>query len=156
MKSVLKMTTAAIAVAAFVATAAQAQVGVGVHVGGVGVGVHVGAPPAYYYGPGYYPPGPCDAYSAYQDGDCGYSVYTGPVDFDGVTVDGPHYYRWEGDQPYFWYRGGWHTWDGWHNTSFNWERHEGYGWHNGHWDRDYGRTHDWHADNHDHDHDHHY
>jgi hypothetical protein len=142
MKSILKMTAAALVVAgaALAASSADAQVGVGVHVGGVGVGVGVGAP-AYYYNQGYYPPGPCDAYTAYQDGDCGYSVYTGPVDFDGVAVDGPHYYRWEGDQPVFWYRGGWHNWDGWHNTRFEWDRREGYGWHNGHWDRDYGRDH---------------
>jgi hypothetical protein len=157
MKSLLKMTAAAIVLAAVAAPAAYAQVGVGVHVGGVGVGVGIGPAPSYYYNQGYYPPGPCDAYTGYQDGDCGYSVYTGPVDFDGVAVDGPHYYRWEGDQPVFWYRGGWHNWDGWHNTGFNWERHEGYGWHNGKWDRDYGRSHDWRHDDHDgdRDHDHH-
>jgi hypothetical protein len=145
MKSILKMTAAAIAFAAITAPAAYAQVGVGVHVGGVGVGVGVGAP-AYYYNEGYYPPGPCDAYTNYYDGDCGYSVYTGDIDFDGAVVGGPHYYRWEGDQPVFWYRGGWHNWNGWHNANYNWEHHEGYGWHNGHWDRDYGRSHDWHAD----------
>jgi hypothetical protein len=143
MKSLLKMTAAAMLLAG-AATAAQAQVGVGVHVGGVGVGVGVGAAPAYYYGQGYYPPGPCDAYTAYQDGDCGYPVYTGDVDFDGVVVSGPHYYRWNGDRPNFWYRGGWHEWNGWHNTRYDWDHREGWGWHDNHWDRDYGRTHDWH------------
>ena len=143
MKSVLKMTAAAIAVAAIAAPAAHAQVGVGVHVGGVGVGVGVGATPAYYYNEGYYPPGPCDAYDHYYDGDCGYPVYSGDIDFDGTVVSGPHYYRWNGDHPSFWYRGGWHDWDNWHNTSYNWEHHAGWGWHDGRWDRDWGRTHDW-------------
>lgn len=143
MKSILKMTSAAILLAG-AATAAQAQVSAGVHIGGVGIGVGVGPAPAYYYNQGYYPPGPCDAYTTYEQADCGYPVYTGDIDFDGTVVRGPHYYRWYDNQPHFWYRGGWHDWNGWHNTSYNWEHHEGYGWHNGRWDRDYGRSHDWH------------
>jgi hypothetical protein len=106
------------------ATAANAD-GVSIGVGPVGVGIGVGGPaPAYYYGPGYYPPGPCASYSYYYDGDCGYPVYAGNVDFDGVVVGGPHYYRWEDDHPVFWYRGGWHTWHDWDRTRWNWEHRD--------------------------------
>jgi hypothetical protein len=145
MKSLFKATAAAIAMAGAALWApANAQVGVSVGVPGFHVGVGI---PAYYYGPGYYPPGPCDSYDRYYDGDCGYPVYTGDIDFDGAVVSGPHYYRWYGDHPYFWYRGGWHEWNGWNRVNYNWERGEGWGWHNGTWDRDWGREH-WHADDH--------
>jgi hypothetical protein len=153
MKLPLKSAVAACAVAGallFACAPADAQLGVSVGVPGVRVGVGV---PGYYYGPGYYPPGPCDAYNNYYEGDCGYSVYDGPIDFDGVVVTGPHYYRWYGDQPYFWYRGGWHTWNGWNGAHFSWDHGEGFGWHEGHWDRDWGRAH-WHGDRDRHD-DHH-
>src|ERR1700692_2823501 len=87
------------------------------------VGVGVGVPaPDYYYGGGYYPPGPCDSYDYYYEGDCGYSSYTGRVLIDGVWVTGPHYYRWYGGRPFFWYRGGWHNWAGWNGVSWNWNR----------------------------------
>jgi hypothetical protein len=107
-------------------TAANADgVSVGVGVGPVGVGVGVGGPaPAYYYGSGYYPPGPCASYNYYYNGDCGYPVYSGDVDFDGVVVTGPHYYRWDGDHPSFWYRGGWHTWNDWNRNHWNWEHRD--------------------------------
>src|SRR5436190_19945299 len=107
---------------------------------GVSVGVSVGAP-GYYYGPGFYPPGPCDAYSYYYTGDCGYPVYNGRVFINGVWVTGPHYYRWWGGQPRFWYRGGWHTWAGWHGTRWNWNHAPGWGWHNGRWNRAWGTAH---------------
>src|SRR5215472_1181929 len=109
MKSLMKV---AVATASFVAgglmagAPANAQVGIG-----VGIGV-----PAFYYGAGYYPPGPCDAYNSYYAGDCGYAVYNGPIVLDGISVGGPHYYRWYDGMPYFWYRGGWHNWDGWRRT----------------------------------------
>jgi hypothetical protein len=151
MRSVLKATVVALAALGAtqaMSTPANAQVSVGVGLPGVRAGVSVGTP-SYYYGSGYYPPGPCDAYDTYYDGDCGYSVYTGPVDFDGVTVGGPHYYRWYGDQPYFWYRGGWHTWNGWTGANFGWDHREGFGWRDGHWDREWGRAH-WHGDHDDH------
>jgi hypothetical protein len=103
----------------------DAQVGVGVRVGGVHLGVHTPAP-AYYYGPGYYPPGPCGSYNYYYNGDCGYPVYTGDVAFGGVTVGGPHYYRWNNNRPEFWYRGGWHNdWNGWRGRNYRWE-HRGW------------------------------
>jgi hypothetical protein len=102
-------------------TAANAGVSVGVGVGPVGVGVGVGPAPAYYYGEGYYPPGPCASYNTYYNGDCGYPVYNGDVDFEGVAVSGPHYYRWDGDHPSFWYRGGWHQWNNWHGSNWNWD-----------------------------------
>ena len=92
---------------------ANAQMHVGIGVPGVSVGIGVGAPaPADYYGPSYYPPGPCDAYNYYYAGDCGYAVYNGPIFLDGTRVGGPHYYRWSDGMPYFWYRGGWHVWNG--------------------------------------------
>jgi hypothetical protein len=126
-----------------VSAPASAQVHIGIGVPGVHVGVGVGAP-AYYYGPGYYPPGPCDAYTAYYDGDCGYSVYNGPIVLNGINVGGPHYYRWYNDQPYFWYRGGWQVWNGWRRSNFAWNRGEGFGWRNGRWDRGWGDAH-WHG-----------
>ena len=109
---------------------------------GVSVGIHIGVPaPAYYYGPGFYPPGPCDAYNYYYTGDCGYAMYDGPIYLDGAYVTGPHYYRWYNGAPMFWYRGGWHSWNGWRGVNYGWNRYEGYGWHGGRWDRGWGRTH---------------
>src|ERR1700758_2223937 len=101
MKSLIKMpsvktlaaTVSLIGAGLMMSAPANAQVHVGIGLPGVHVGVGVGGPaPAYYYGPGYYPPGPCDAYNYYYGGDCGYSVYTGPVFIDGIAVNGPHYY----------------------------------------------------------------
>lgn len=122
---------------------AQVDIGVGVHLPGVHVGVGVGAP-AYYYGPGYYPPGPCDGYSYYYEGDCGYAVYNGPIELEGVAIGGPHYYRWFNGRPMFWYRGGWHDWNGWTRVNFGWEHSEGWGWHGGRWDRGWGNDY-WHG-----------
>ena len=124
MKSLMKLmvATAAIAGAAvLVSEPASAQVHIGIGIPGVHIGVGV---PAYYYGPGYYPPGPCDAYTSYYEGDCGYAVYNGPIVFGGVSVGGPHYYRWFNSRPLFWYRGGWHQWDRWHDTHWNWEHRD--------------------------------
>jgi len=109
---------------------------------GVSVGVSIGGPaPAYYYGPGYYPPGPCDAYDYYYAGDCGYATYTGPVFINGAWVTGPHYYRWWGGRPVFWYRGGWHSWAGWRGARWNWNHGPGWGWRGGHWNRAWGSAH---------------
>ena len=99
--------------------------------------VSVGVP-GFYYGPGYYPPGPCDSYNYYYTGDCGYSVYSGPIYIGGAYVTGPHYYRWWGGRPYFWYRGGWHNWAGWNRVHWNWNRGPGWGWRNGRWNRAWG------------------
>jgi hypothetical protein len=143
MTSGLKLMIAATAMAgtaALVSQPANAQVHLGIGLPGVHVGVGVGVP-AYYYGPGYYPPGPCDAYNSYYNGDCGYAVYNGPIMVDGVPIGGPHYYRWFGDRPLFWYRGGWHPWAGWTGVNFGWDHGEGWGWHGGRWDRDWGRAH---------------
>jgi hypothetical protein len=136
------------------AAPARAQIGISIGVPGVHIGVEV---PAYYYGPGYYPPGPCDAYTNYYAGDCGYAVYSGPVYLGGAYVSGPHYYRWLGGRPYFWYRGGWHWWGGWNRVNYNWDHREGFGWHGGHWDRGWGDEHwdhdgpdHWHPDHPDH------
>ena len=126
---------------------ANAQVHIGVGIGGpdVHIGVGVGGPaPAYYYGPGYYPPGPCDGYNYYYGGDCGYSVYDGAIVLGGVRIVGPHYYRWFNGAPYFWYRGGWQTWNGWGRANFAWDHGEGFGWRGGHWDRGWGNAH-WHG-----------
>jgi hypothetical protein len=152
MKSLMKMpmikralvTGAALAAGLMASAPADAQVHVGVGLPGVHIGVGVGAP-AYYYGPGYYPPGPCDAYNDYYGGDCGYATYNGPVVLDGIAVGGPHYYRWFNGQPYFWYRGGWHFWNGWQRVNFAWDRGEGYGWHGGRFDRGWGDAH-WHGE----------
>ena len=154
MKSLTKLSVAAAAFAAgavlCAAAPADAQIGISVNVPGVHIGVGVPAP-AWYYGAGFYPPGPCDAYNAYYQGDCGYPVYSGPVLIDGVWVQGVHYYRWWGGHPVFWYRGGWHEWAGWHNANFAWEQRDGWGWHDGHFDRAWGRDHwvndhgHWHA-----------
>jgi hypothetical protein len=136
--------TVAIAGAALMGSApASAQVHIGIGVPGVHVGVGVGAP-AIYYGPGFYPPGPCDAYNYYYQGDCGYSVYDGPIAFGGVSIGGPHYYRWYNGQPLFWYRGGWHSWHGWTRVNFGWDHGEGWGWRGGHWDRGWGNA-NWHG-----------
>jgi hypothetical protein len=146
MKSLTKMAVAAASLigAGLLASApANAQVHIGIGIPGVHVGVGVGAP-AFYYGPGFYPPGPCDAYNSYYAGDCGYAVYNGPIVLDGVSVVGPHYYRWYNGMPYFWYRGGWHNWNGWARVNFGWDHGEGFGWHNGHWDRNWGNAH-WHG-----------
>jgi len=144
MKILTKMAVAAAGMAAGVmlmcGAPANAQVHFGVTVPGVDVGVAVGGP-AHVYGPGYYPPGPCDAYDSYYEGDCGYAVYNGPVVLEGVAVGGPHYYRWYGGQPWFWHRGGWHVWNGWTRANFGWDRGEGWGWHGGHWDRGWGNDH---------------
>jgi hypothetical protein len=122
---------------------AQVHVGIGIGVPGVhvGVGVGPGRPPGYFYGPGFYPPGPCDAYTAYYAGDCGYAVYNGPIFLGGTRISGPHYYRWYNGQPYFWYRGGWQVWAGWTRVNFNWDHGEGWGWRGGHWDRTWGAAH---------------
>ncbi|HEY2836359.1 MAG TPA: hypothetical protein VGI89_07300 [Rhizomicrobium sp.] len=147
MKSLMKLAvaTASLMGAALMASQpANAQVHIGVGIGGpdVHVGVGIGGPgPAYYYGSGYYPPGPCDAYTSYYAGDCGYSVYNGPIVLGGISVGGPHYYRWSDGRPYFWYRGGWQTWNGWDRTRFAWDRGEGFGWRGGHWDRGWGNAH---------------
>ncbi len=141
MKSLFRGTAAAIVIAGaalLATTPADAQVGVSVGVPGLHVRVGV---PAYYYGPGYYPPGPCDAYDHYYDGDCGYPIYTGRIFIGGAYIEGPHYYRWWGGRPYFWYRGGWHNWNGWNRARFNWNHNEGWGWHRGRFDRDWGRAH---------------
>ena len=144
MKSLLKMTaTAAVVAGAALLASAPANAQVGIHIGGPGFHIGVGVP-AHYYGRGYYPPGPCDGYNYYYEGDCGYDVYNGQIYIDGMYVGGPHYYRWYGDRPYFWYRGGWHNWDGWHGAHFGWHHNEGWGWHGGHWDRGWGAAH-WHG-----------
>ena len=152
MKSLTKMTFAAAAVAGGIlanVVPANAQVDIGIHVPGVHVGVGVGGP-GYFYGPGFYPPGPCDSYNYYYEGDCGYSVYSGPVVLEGVAVGGPHYYRWYDGQPVFWYRGSWHNWNGWTRVNFGWNHGEGWGWHSGHWDRGWGNGH-WRDGDRDHD-----
>ena len=90
---------------------------------GVSVGIGIGIPaPGYYryegyYGPGYYPPGPCARYSYYYTGNCGYPAWTGPVYVGGVWYNGPHYYRYWGGRPWVWWHGGWRGyyggWAGW-------------------------------------------
>src|ERR1700761_2286673 len=111
---------AALTGAALVASApADAGVHIGIGIGVPAVGVRVGGP-AYYYGPGYYPPGPCAGYNYYYAGDCGYSVYGGPIFLNGAWVTGPHYYRWWGGRPWFWNHGGWHYWGGWSGAHFAW------------------------------------
>jgi len=118
MRNLIKVLAAGTALTALASMPAGAQ---------VSVGIGVGAPaPSYYYGTGYYPPGPCDSYNYYYAGDCGYPVYSGDVMFDGAVVSGPHYYRWDNDHPSFWYRGSWHSWDNWHNSNYHWEHR---GWH---------------------------
>ena len=94
------------ATAATLAATEAAQAGV--HVG-IGIGIP-GPGPVYegYYGPGYYPPGPCAYYNYYYSGYCGYPMYSDPVWIGGVWYNGPHYYRWWGGQPYVWAHGGWH------------------------------------------------
>ena len=116
-------------------TPAEARVAIGV---GIGVGV-----PGYYYGPGYYPPGPCGSYDYYYSGYCGYPVYNGGVFIGGRWFYGPHYYRWWGGRPWFWNHGRWAYWGGWRGAHFNWS-HRGWGgrgwggrgwhggWHGGH------------------------
>ena len=147
MKSRMKMAAAAAALLTaglITAAPANAQVHIGVGIGGpnVHIGVGIGGPgPAYYYGPGYYPPGPCDAYTSYYAGDCGYAVYDGPIVLGGARIVGPHYYRWHNGMPYFWYRGGWQTWNGWDRARFAWDHGEGFGWRGGHWDRGWGNAH---------------
>ena len=148
---------AAVAVAASAATlsasdAADAAGQISIGIGVPGVGIHIGPPvhrvvaPAYYYGPGYYPPGPCDAYGYYYSGDCGYAVYDGRIFVNGAWVYGPHYYRWYNGAPLFWYRGGWYLWPDWVGVSFGWNRFEGWGWHGGRWDRGWGNAHGgWHG-----------
>ncbi len=105
---------------------------------GVSVGVNIGVP-AFYYGVGFYPPGPCDAFDYYYSGYCGYPVYAGAIFIDGLWVSGPHYYRWWGGRPLFWYRGGWHNWAGWRHARAHWSHAAGWGWRNGHWNRAWGR-----------------
>jgi hypothetical protein len=139
MKTFLKAAVAGVVLAgAAMFASAPAQAGVHIGIGLPGVRVGVGGP-AYYYGPGYYPPGPCDAYTSYYEGDCGYSSYDGPIYLDGAYVTGPHYYRWYNGAPLFWYRGGWHNWDGWRGARFGWNHGEGWGWRGGRWDRGWGR-----------------
>lgn len=116
------LAAAGIAGGATLATTAPAEARVVV---GVGIGV-----PGFYYGPGYYPPGPCYAYDYYYSGYCGYPTYAGAVFIGGRWVYGPHYYRWWGGRPWFWYRGGWHYWHGWRGAHWRWN-HGGWrgGWH---------------------------
>jgi hypothetical protein len=159
MKKFLKTAVAGAAMAgAALLISAPADAGVHIGIGVPAVGVRVGGP-AYYYGPGYYPPGPCDAYNSYYNGDCGYSVYNGPIYLDGAYVSGPHYYRWYNGAPTFWYRGGWHNWNGWRGAHFGWDHREGWGWRDGRWNRGWGggvTVHGtWHGGGHDW-HDHHW
>ncbi len=166
MKSIIRIAVIAVALsAAGLFAAAPADAGIGITIGVPGVGIHIGAPgprigvPAYYYGPGYYPPGPCDGYDYYYDGDCGYAYYNGRIFVNGVWVDGPHYYRWYNGAPLFWYRGGWYPWPDWTGVHFGWNHFEGWGWHGGRFDRGWGAAHGgWHGavhmhDTHGHDHD---
>jgi hypothetical protein len=115
---------------ALTATAADARVHIGIGIGVPGPGYGGG-----YYGRGYYPPGPCASYNYYYEGNCGYDAYDDPVYVDGVWLNGPHYYRYWGGQPYVWYRGGWHNgfrggahWGGGH---FGGHAHGGFGGHGG-------------------------
>jgi hypothetical protein len=120
------LATIGIAAGTTLATTAPADARVAV---GIGIGV-----PGYYYGPGYYPPGPCSAYNYYYSGYCGYPVYGGAVFVGGRWAYGPHYYRWWGGRPWFWHRGGWHYWGGWRGAHFAWNRggHWGGRWAGGH------------------------
>jgi hypothetical protein len=111
------------AVAATVATTAPADARVAI---GIGIGV------PGYYGPAYYPPGPCYDYDYYYDGYCGYPTYSGAVFIGGRWVNGRHFYRWWGGAPWFWWHGHWHNWHGWRGAHFNWN-HGGGHWGGGHW-----------------------
>lgn len=169
MKLLIRIAVVAVAMsAAALFASAPANAGIGISIGVPGIGIHIGGPvnhvgvPGYYYGPGYYPPGPCDAYDYYYTGDCGYALYDGRIFVNGVWVDGPHYYRWYDGAPLFWYRGGWYGWPDWTGVNFGWNHFEGWGWHGGHWDRGWGAAHGgWHGlvhvhdvRTHDHDHGH--
>src|SRR5437762_11753605 len=120
------LAAAGIAAGATLATTAPAEARVA-----VGIGIGVGAP-GYYYGPGYYPPGPCYAYDYYYSGYCGYPTYSGAIFIGGRWVYGPHFYRWWGGRPWFWNHGHWGSWAGWRGAHFNWA-HRGFrgGFHGG-------------------------
>ncbi|MGD0143226.1 MAG: hypothetical protein ABSC92_08715 [Rhizomicrobium sp.] len=153
MNSLIRIAVAAVAIsAAALFASAPADAGIGISIGVPGIGIHIGTPvhhvvvPDYYYGPGYYPPGPCDAYDYYYTGDCGYAFYDGRIFVNGEWVYGPHYYRWYNGEPLFWYRGGWYPWPGWVGVHFGWNHFEGWGWNGGHWDRGWGARHGgWHG-----------
>lgn len=114
MKQFAKMALGALAIAGAATVAMSAPASAGVHIGiGIGIpgpGYGPGPAPVYegYYGPGYYPPGPCAGYNYYYSGYCGYPVYSDPVWIGGAWYNGPHYYRWWGGRPYVWAHGGWH------------------------------------------------
>ena len=92
---------------------ANAQVHIGVGIGGQCACRRPSGCSRFLLRAGFYPPGPCDAYNNYYEGDCGYAVYNGPIVLGGMSVGGPHYYRWYNGVPLFWYRGGWQAWNGW-------------------------------------------
>jgi hypothetical protein len=108
MKLFSKAALGAFAIAGTATMALTTPAAAGVHIG-IGIGIP-GPAPVYegYYGPGYYPPGPCAGYNYYYSGYCGYPVYSDPVFIGGVWYNGPHYYRWWGGRPYVWAHGGWH------------------------------------------------
>ena len=123
MKRIAKIALAAAAMAGAATLATTGAANAGVHIG-IGIGIPgPGYGPGYgpgvyegYYGPGYYPPGPCYSYNYYYSGYCGYPMYDGPVWLNGVWYRGPHYYRYWGGRPYVWFHGGWHGGyhGGWH------------------------------------------
>lgn len=128
MKSIAKLALGAAMVAGIVSAAtspADARV-----VAGVGIGA-----PDYYYGPGHYPSCPCYSYGYYYTGYCGYPSYSRAVFIDGQWIYGPHYYRWWGGRLWFWYRGGWHNWNGRRGARWHWNRGGSWHgrWHSGGW-----------------------
>jgi len=114
MKTIAKAALGAVMLAGAATVATTVPASAGVHIGiGIGIPGPYGPPPPApvyegYYGPGYYPPGPCAGYNYYYSGYCGYPVYADPVWIGGVWYRGPHYYRWYGGRPYVWAHGGWH------------------------------------------------
>ena len=137
MRTTLKVTLAAMALAGAAATPAAAQQF------GLGIGPHGGISFSYDSG------GYCDRWGC-PDSFWDMPVYYGSVFVDGQWYDGPAYFRdWHGIREY-WIHGGWHR-DEWRGPHPSWWREGRYGpslgmdyyrQHNfhGRWDRDRGNN----------------
>src|SRR5579864_9023726 len=112
MKHILKLTTAAAALAStalFCAPASAAYVGIGV--GPVGFDLYSG--------------GYCDRWGCPND-YWSYPIFYGPVYYDNVWYRGPVYYRTVDGERWYWIHGGWHR-DMWRGERPSWARVDHYG-----------------------------
>jgi hypothetical protein len=103
MKSLLKMTAAAVVLASGALSAVPA------HAARFGLSIGIGGGIGFSYESGGY----CDRWGC-PDDFWDYPIYYCPVFYHGYWYRGPVYYRYRHGAPYFWVRGGWHR-DEWYD-----------------------------------------